>query len=90
MVTGGRGEERSAMKLVLGEGTWYSVPPMHHPRTQHGCTSVTLNGRPGLVVSGGVDTASRYREPRRCRFVSQCKYFRNTSSVEFFDLHTHR
>lgn len=72
MVTGGRGEERSAMKLVLGEGTWYSVPPMHHPRTQHGCTSVTLNGRPGLVVSGGVDTASR-----------------NTSSVEFFDLHTH-
>ena len=22
---------------------------------QHGCTAVTLNGRPGVVVSGGVD-----------------------------------
>ena len=24
-------------------------------KSQHGCTAVTLNGRPGVVVSGGVD-----------------------------------
>ena len=24
-------------------------------KPQHGCTAVTLNGRPGVVVSGGVD-----------------------------------
>merc|ERR1711872_724131 len=33
----------------------YSVARMIHPRSQHGCMSVTLNGRPGLDVSGGVD-----------------------------------
>eukprot|EP00092_Neocalanus_flemingeri_P011987 GFUD01012924.1.p1 GENE.GFUD01012924.1~~GFUD01012924.1.p1 ORF type:complete len:559 (-),score=123.56 GFUD01012924.1:109-1755(-) len=73
MVMGGLGEEYSATKLVLSTNNWYSVPPMNHPRAQHGCTSVTLNGRPGVVVSGGVD-ANRF----------------NTSSVEFFDMKTHR
>ena len=29
---------------------------LHHHRHQHGCTAVTLNGRPGVVVSGGVDS----------------------------------
>lgn len=73
MVMGGLGEEHSVMKLVLSQNNWYSVPPMNYPRTHHGCTSVTLNGRPGVVVSGGVDSN---------RF--------NTSSVEFFDINTHR
>ena len=40
---------------------------------QHGCSSVTLNGRPGVVVSGGVDSNNF-----------------NTTSVEFFDMNTHR
>ena len=56
MVLGGVGEEYSAMRLVLATNNWYSVSPMNHPRSQHGCTSVTLNGRRGVVVSGGVDT----------------------------------
>lgn len=74
LVMGGRGEEDSAMKLVLGSSQWYSVPPMHHARTSHGCTPVTLNGRPGVVVSGGWD---------RDRL-------NTTTSVEFFDMNTHR
>ena len=55
MVMGGLGEEHSVMKLVLSTNSWYSVSPMNQPRSQHGCTSVTLNGRPGVVVSGGID-----------------------------------
>ena len=73
MVMGGLGEEHSVMKLVLSTNNWFSVPGMNFPRTNHGCTSVTLNGRPGVVVSGGVDTNRG-----------------NTSSVEFFDMNTHR
>lgn len=73
MVMGGRGEEHSVMKLVLAQNNWYSVPPMGQPRVQHGCTSVTLNGRPGVVVSGGMDSNQF-----------------NTTSVEFFDINTHR
>jgi len=73
MVMGGLGEEHSVMKLVLGQNNWYSVPPMSFPRVQHGCTAVTLNGRPGVVVSGGVD-GNQF----------------NTTSVEFFDMNTHR
>merc|ERR1712117_484131 len=73
MVMGGLGEEHSVMKLVLSSNNWFSVPPMNYPRTKHGCTSVTLNGRPGVVVSGGIDTNRG-----------------NTSSVEFFDMNTHR
>ena len=74
LVMGGRGEEESAMKLVLGTSQWYSVPPMHHGRTSHGCTPVTLNGRPGVVVSGGWDG----------------NRLNTTTSVEFFDMNTHR
>jgi len=73
MVMGGLGEEHSVMRLVLGTNNWFSVPPMNFPRTQHACSSVTLNGRPGVVVSGGVD-GNRF----------------NTSTVEFFDMNTHR
>lgn len=56
MVMGGVGEEYSVMKLVLSTNRWFSVSPMNTPRTQHSCTSITLNGRPGVVVSGGMDT----------------------------------
>ena len=31
------------------------VLKMTKEKLQHGCTAVTLNGRPGVVVSGGVD-----------------------------------
>ena len=53
---------------------WCSVPPMRHGRTSHGCTPLTLNGRPGVVVSGGWDAARA----------------NTSSSVEFFDMNTHR
>ena len=56
MVLGGVGQEYSARRLVLTTNSWLSVPPMNHPRTQHSCISLTLNGRPGVVVSGGRDT----------------------------------
>ena len=74
MVVGGLGEEVSAMKLVLSTNSWFSVPPLQHARSQHGCTPVTLNGRDGVVVSGGwnMDRTN------------------NTNSVEFFDINTHR
>ena len=32
---------------------------METSRRRHACTKVTLNGRPGLVVSGGVSTSSK-------------------------------
>merc|ERR1711915_186215 len=54
-VLGGLGQERSAMKLVLSKNSWLTVPSMLQPRSQHSCSSITLNGRPGVVVSGGVD-----------------------------------
>ena len=53
MVMGGSGQEKTAMKLVLSSNTWFSLNPMLVPRSQHACTKVTLNGRPGVVVSGG-------------------------------------
>ena len=74
MVVGGLGEEQSASKLVLSSNTWYSVPPMRQARSSHGCTPLTLNGRPGLVVSGG------WNGDRT----------NTTDSVEFFDINTHR
>jgi hypothetical protein len=55
MVMGRFGEEHSIMKLVLSTNSWYSESPMNQPRSQHGCTSVTLNGRSGVVVSGGIN-----------------------------------
>ena len=32
---------------------------MEKSRRRHACTKVTLNGRPGLVVSGGVSSSSK-------------------------------
>ena len=74
MVMGGLGEEVSAMKLVLSTNRWFSVPPLRQARSRHGCTPVTLNGRAGVVVSGGwnIDRTN------------------NTDTVEFFDINTHR
>lgn len=58
------------LKLSLDTGRWYSLSRMTVPRRQHACTKVTLNGRPGLVVSGGMMTR---REA-------------NMTSVEFYDV----
>ena len=53
MVIGGRGQGRRVTRLVLSSSRWQSVAPMLQSRLQHACTPVTLNGRPGVVVSGG-------------------------------------
>ena len=53
VVTGGKGRGNRAVKLSLRTGKWYSLTRMLEPRKNHACTKLTLNGRPGLVVSGG-------------------------------------
>merc|ERR1740128_1059216 len=55
MVIGGEGQENSVMKMVLGTGQWFSLPGMIYPRKQHACTKVNMNGRPGVVISGGLN-----------------------------------
>ena len=54
MMIGGSGQGRGVTKLVLSSNQWFSSSPMHHPRRNHACVSLTLNGRPGVVVSGGI------------------------------------
>ena len=58
MVMGGLGQETTAMKLVVSRNQWFSLNPMLTPRSQHACTKVTLNNRPGVVVSGGINRHS--------------------------------
>lgn len=54
MMIGGRGQGRRVSKLVLKTGQWVSVAPMKQARRHHACNAITLNGRPGVVVSGGL------------------------------------
>jgi len=59
VVTGGRGRGNRVLKLNLKTSRWYSLHRMETSRRRHACTKVTLNGRPGLVVSGGVSSSSK-------------------------------
>ena len=59
VVTGGKGRADRVIKLSMKTGKWYSLTRMQVPRRGHACTKVTLNGRPGLVVSGGMSESSR-------------------------------
>ena len=54
VVTGGKGRGDRVIKLSMKTGKWYSLTRMQVPRRNHACAKVTLNGRPGLVVSGGM------------------------------------
>eukprot|EP00088_Acartia_fossae_P069816 TRINITY_DN9205_c0_g1_i2.p1 TRINITY_DN9205_c0_g1~~TRINITY_DN9205_c0_g1_i2.p1 ORF type:complete len:527 (+),score=102.23 TRINITY_DN9205_c0_g1_i2:149-1729(+) len=54
-VIGGEGQESAVMKMVLNTGQWFSLPSMYYPRRQHACTKVDMNGRPGIMISGGSD-----------------------------------
>lgn len=58
IVTGGKGRGDRVIKLSIKTGKWYSLTRLEHPRKQHACTKVTLNGRKGLVVSGGMSVNS--------------------------------
>ena len=59
VITGGKGRGDRVIKLSMKTGKWYSLTRMQEPRKNHACTKVTLNGRPGLVVSGGMSAKSR-------------------------------
>ena len=54
MMIGGSGQGRGVTKLVLSSNQWFSSSPMRQPRRNHACVSLSLNGRPGVVVSGGI------------------------------------
>ena len=53
MVTGGRGQGRAVSSLSLASNTWQSVARMRQARSHHACISLNLNGRQGVLVSGG-------------------------------------
>merc|ERR1712212_1473262 len=70
LVIGGEGSEGRVMKLRLSTGQWFSLPGLKVPRRKHACEKVNMNGRPGVVVSGGTDQFSGNQ----------------TAAVEFYDL----
>ena len=59
MMIGGAGQGRRVSKLVLSRKQWYSGAPMNQARQQHACVSLSLNGRPGVMVSGGAGHTDR-------------------------------
>merc|ERR550532_2281782 len=69
-ITGGRGRGDRVLKMSLSTGRWYSLNRMIFPRRLHACTKVTLNGRPGLAVSGGLSRGQNS----------------SLTSVEFYDV----
>ena len=82
---GGRGGGRSETKLVLASSQWYSVARLGGARSHHACAPVSLNGRAGVVVSGGrgatcchVELLRHYTEPAPG----------NATSVDFWDMAT--
>ena len=62
MVTGGRGQGRAVSSLSLASNTWQSVARMRHARSHHACISLNLNGRPGVLVSGGRGQRSEHHD----------------------------
>jgi len=53
IVTGGKGRENRVMKLDVKTQKWYSLNRLTTGRRKHACVKANINGRPGLVVSGG-------------------------------------
>jgi len=53
VITGGRGREKRTLKLDVKTERWYSLNRMNTGRKKHACVKAKINGRPGLVVSGG-------------------------------------
>jgi len=57
VLTGGRGREKRVLKLDVSTKRWYSLNRLDTGRRNHACVKADLNGRPGLVVSGGSNKA---------------------------------
>jgi len=53
VVTGGKEKRNRAIKFNLKTKRWYSLNEMNRGRRNHACVKATLNGHPGLIVSGG-------------------------------------
>jgi len=58
VITGGRGKRNRAMKLNMKTRKWYSLNEMNRGRQNHACIKASLNGHPGLIVSGGSSSNS--------------------------------
>lgn len=53
VITGGRARKNRAMKLNLRTKRWYALNEMNKGRQNHACVKASLNGHPGVIVSGG-------------------------------------
>lgn len=60
MVTGGRGQGRAVSSLNLASNSWQSVARMRQARSHHACMPLNLNGRQGVLVSGGRGDLKHY------------------------------
>jgi len=54
IVTGGKGRGNRVLKYSFSLQRWYSLNEMSTERRQHACSKVKLNGRSGVIVSGGI------------------------------------
>jgi len=72
VMIGGRNREDRVLKLSIKENKWFSLHRPNVGRRLHACTKARINGRPGILVSGGVSGNSSSV----------------LTSVEFFDLET--
>jgi len=59
IITGGKGRENKALKLDVTTNKWYSLNRLSQGRRKHACVKATLNGRTGVVVSGGIGRDGR-------------------------------
>jgi len=57
IITGGKGREKRVMKLDVKTQKWFSLNRLTVGRRKHACIKASINGRPGLVVSGGSSRA---------------------------------
>jgi hypothetical protein len=58
LLTGGRGREDRVLKHRLRDNKWFTLHRLNEGRRRHACLKVTLNGRRGVVVSGGLGRAA--------------------------------
>jgi len=55
VIIGGKGRENRSIKLDIKSNKWYSLNRLNHGRRKHACVKANLNGRSGIVVSGGIN-----------------------------------
>jgi len=53
LIIGGKGRENRVLKYGVKANRWYSLNRLTEGRRKHACAKVMMNGRPGVIVSGG-------------------------------------